>query len=369
MSRVPQHGATRGVVLSLGAAAAFGVLVPAAKISLAELTPLRAAALTYLAAAATCLAAMAVRRLAGGDVGTPPGFGRHLLRLAGIVLFGGIAGPWLFFEGLSRIAGHQAALLQNLEFVLTVTAAILLLGERPGRGGAAGLALVATGLALLLGARLSGATDGALVLNLTGVGLMVAACLSWAIDNTLARGVSDLDPLMVVLIKGSVAGFVLLFLSRGDPMPSGVPAWIEVCVAGSIGVGLSLILELLALRRIGAALNAGLFATGPAFGFLWSVILLGERPTGLGVTALALCGAGAVSLGFDRHRHAHAHQALVHSHRHRHDDSHHAHEHEPGFEPGIEHTHEHEHTVLEHSHPHVHDDHHRHRHRAGSTPR
>jgi drug/metabolite transporter (DMT)-like permease len=322
--------AAGGALLSLMAAAAFGVMTPAAKGSLSHLTPLRAAGLAYLAAAAACLAALAVRRLAGGS---SAGRGRRvrgkdLVRLGAMILAGGIAGPWLFFEGLQRLQAHQVAVLQNLEFALTVLAALLMLGERPGRAGAAGLAMVAAGLGAMAVSGNLAATPGRLPLDLAGAGLVAAACAAWAADNTLARGASDLDPLVVVLVKGAGAGLVLTGLSRSDPFPAGAGPWAAVLIAGGVGIGLSLVLELAALRRIGAALNAGLFATGPAFGFLLSMIFLAERPAVGGLLAVTLCAGGAVALAFDSHRHAHIH----------------------------------EHLPLPHSHPHVHDAHHRHRH-------
>jgi hypothetical protein len=103
--------------------------------------------------------------------------------------------------------------------------------------------------------------------------------MAWACDNTLARGASDLDPLLVVSIKGLGAGVVLSLTSAGDPWPLDARGWGLIVLAGGVGVGASLVLELLALRRIGAALNAGLFATGPAFGFVWSLSFLGEHST------------------------------------------------------------------------------------------
>src|SRR4029078_12194384 len=82
-----------------------------------------------------------------------------------------------------------------------------------------------------------------------------------------------------------------------------------------VGIGLSLVLELLALRRIGAALNAGLFATGPPVGFLWSLFFLGERSGAAAWGALGLCLVGAVAMALDRHAHAHVHPAVRPTHR------------------------------------------------------
>jgi drug/metabolite transporter (DMT)-like permease len=360
MTRI-DRGAIAGVLLSLGAAATFGVLTPAAKGALAHVDPVRGAALAYLAAGTVALATHLLRSAAAfGSLGRTPQ-GRDIPRLLGLTVFGGMVGPALYFAGVARIAAHRAAVVQHLEYVLTIVAAVLVLGERPGRKGFIGLALVGAGvLALSIVGERGG--FGGEPLSASGLALIVAACAAWAVDNTLARGASDLDPLVVVSIKGLGAGGVLALASAGSAWPSDGRAWALLLLSGGVGVGVSLLLELLALRKIGAATNAGLFATGPAFGFVWSVVFLGERSGAGEWGALALCAAGAVALAVDRHAHAHEHRALRHTHPHRHDDGHHDHAHDPGFDPTLEHVHEHLHQAVRHSHPHVHDEHHRHRH-------
>lgn len=351
--------ATSGVALSLAAAAAFGLFAPAAKDALAGIAPLRAAGLCYAAAGGVALVALLLRKLAGGRASGRPVHSRDGLRLAAITLLGGVAGPCLFFAGLGKVAAHQAAILQHLEFALTAAAAVLVLGEGPGPRGYAGLSLVGAGLLAF-----SLASGGDPISSSFGLGaiLIAGACLAWAADNLLARGASDLDPLLVVSIKGLGAGAVILLVTLEEPWPVSLRAWSSVLIAGGMGVGVSLVLELLALRRIGAALNAGLFATGPAFGFLWSVVWLGERPRPLDLPALALCAAGAAMLSVARHLHTHVHVEVRHTHRHDHLDGHHAHAHDEPVPPETSHTHEHVHEAMTHAHPHVHDDHHRHRH-------
>jgi drug/metabolite transporter (DMT)-like permease len=350
-----------GVALSLAAAGTFGVLAPAAKGALAHLSPMRAAGLAYLAAGLVALLGIAVRALAGGGrsgravkMGDAP-------RLAGMTVVGGVLGSLLFFAGVARVEAHQAAVVQHLEFVLTILAAMLLLGERVGGKGYRGLALIGGGLLLFSLTGIEAAGLGGSY-SWVGILLLVAACASWAVDNTLARGASELDPLVVVSIKGIGAGGVLLLATLGDGLALEPRAWLLVFLAGGVGVGVSLIFELLALRRIGATLNAGLFATGPAFGFVWSLLFLSERAEWVGWTALILCALGAISLSTDRHAHLHVHEPVRHSHPHGHVDGHHTHDHGPDFDPATVHEHEHEHGRMEHSHPHVHDEHHRHKH-------
>ncbi len=318
-----------GVLLSLAAAATFGVFAPAAKAALTQVRPLRAAGLAYLVAGIVALLALAVRTLL-----SVPSSGRVVQlrdapRLLGMTFIGGVLGPALFFSGIDLVSAHHAAIVQHLEFALTVLAAILVLGERPGRIGFVGLALIGAGL-LLFSTLEDPSAQPATTWSWAGLLLLSGACLAWAADNTFARGASELDPLAVVSIKGLGAGGLMILLTSGKAELPTPHTWAPLLLAGGVGIGLSLVLELLALRRIGAALNAGLFATGPAFGFAWSILFLGEKAGATSRVALALCGLGAVTLAVDRHEHRHVHE-----------------------EGG---------RRVEHSHPHVHDDRHRHRH-------
>ena len=313
-----------GVALSLAAAATFGVLAPASKGALAHVGPLRGAAMAYLAAGCVALVALAFGHVAGLRQRGRPASTGDTPRLVGMTVLGGVLGPAMFFAGVERLAAHHAAILQHLEFGLTGLAAVLVLGDRPASRGVAGLVLVGAGVLLMsmldLG-RASGAGS-----SWIGVLLLGGACMAWACDNTLARGASDLDPLLVVSVKGLGAGVVLSLTSAGDPWPLDARGWGLIVLAGGVGVGASLVLELIALRRIGAAVNAGLFATGPAFGFAWSLLFLGEHSTAAGWAALAVCVAGAVFLSIDRHEHAHVHHSIRHTHPHVHDE-HHRHRH------------------------------------------
>jgi ABC-type nickel/cobalt efflux system permease component RcnA len=119
------------------------------------------------------------------------------------------------------------------------------------------------------------------------------------------------------------------------------------------------VLAVHAMRLIGLAREAAVFATAPFIGALASVAVLGERfgLRELGATLLML--AGITLLLREEHAHLHAHESLEHDHRHVHDE-HHRHAHLPEDPAGEPHAHRHVHAALEHEHPHVPDLHHRH---------
>ena len=186
------------------------------------------------------------------------------------------------------------------------------------------------------------------------------ACLAWGIDNNLTRKLSSADPVVIALIKGVVAGAtnLLLALLIGARLPSvGVTG--AALVVGFLGVGVSLVLFVLALRDLGAARTGAYFSLAPFLGAAIAIILLNEPVTPQLVVAGVLMAFGLWLHLTERHGHEHQHEALEHEHRHVHDE-HHRHAHEGAVtEP---HSHWHRHEALRHRHGHYPDIHHRHEH-------
>ena len=165
------------------------------------------------------------------------------------------------------------------------------------------------------------------------------------------------------MIKGLVAGGVnvMLALSAGAPAAS-LDAIALGGLVGFLGIGVSLVLFMLALRHLGTARTGAYFSLAPFIGALLGIVLFKEA-----VTVQLATAAGLMMLGLwlhleERHEHEHAHEMLSHDHAHIHDD-HHDHIHEgPVTEP---HSHRHEHRPMRHKHIHYPDLHHRHEHSRG----
>jgi hypothetical protein len=128
----------------------------------------------------------------------------------------------------------------------------------------------------------------------------------WGIDNNLTRKLSSADPVLIAVTKGLVAGTVNVALAflRDAAFPS-----FEVsggaAVVGFLGVGVNLVLFVLALRHLGAARTGAYFSLAPFVGELDAIVLLHDP---LSV-------------------HEHEHDALEHEHSHTHDE-HHQHKHD-----------------------------------------
>ena len=175
----------------------------------------------------------------------------------------------------------------------------------------------------------------------------------------------------VVGLGAVFAQGLALALLLGYPFPA-LPVMLALLAIGALGYGISIWLDLLALRDLGAAREAVLFSTAPFVGALFSLVILREAFTPQLLVAAGLMAAGVLLLLLEQHSHWHRHDVLRHAHRHRHDplggDPHHEHRHQPEELEGVAadqpfwHAHEHCHGELEHAHPHVSDTHHRHRH-------
>lgn len=355
LRRVLGRPATLGAACGIGAAALFGLSAPFAKVLLPGSQPLVLAGLLYAGAAIVLsMARIARGRRSGAESRLRSS---DLSLLAGVTLTGGVLGPVLMLLGLQRVSGVAGSLLLNLEAPFTMIVAVLLFGEHlSARGMRAAVLIVGGGLALAWSA-------GGLSVDLVGSAALAAACLCWAIDNNLTQRLSLRDPVAIVQIKasGAALGNLLLAAALGEGHVPGATILVGALLLGAFSYGISILLDVYALRLVGAAREAAYFATAPFFGAIVAVPLLGERIGLQEAIAAALMALGVALLLRERHEHHHAHVPLVHEHVHTHDEHHqHAHDHQVG--PDEVHAHRHEHAPIEHSHPHVSDAHHRHPH-------
>jgi drug/metabolite transporter (DMT)-like permease len=340
-----------GAGLALLAAGLFGLSTPLAKVLLGSVDPWMLAALLYLGSGI----GIGAYRLARSASVEPPLTRRDWLWFSGAIAAGGVVGPVCLLLGLSLTPATTASLLLNMEGVATALMAWFLFHENFDRRIAIGMAAIVAGAMVL---SWQGELDAG---GIVGPLLIIAACGAWGLDNNLTRKVSLSDPAQITMWKGLIAGTVNLALAvvQGAPIPpSG--AIVAAGLVGLAGYGVSILLFVLALRRLGTARTGAYFSTAPFIGALVAVVGLGEAMT----VQLAAAG-GLMAIGVWLHlteSHAHFHEhGSAHSHSHRH-DLHHRHEHPPGIDPREPHTHWHSHAGLRHSHPHFPDAHHGHRH-------
>ena len=349
----------RGIGLALAAAVLFGASTPFAKLLLAAAAPQLLAGLLY-AGSGVGVGIVWLRRRRAAEVARETSLTRRDVPwLAGAIVFGGVLGPLLLMVGLTRTPASGASLLLNLEGVFTALLAWFVFRENFDRRIALGmLSIIAGGLALSWEGRLAWG-------GLSGPLAVTGACLCWAIDNNLTQKMSAGDPVQIAMLKGLAAGTVntaIAFL-LGASLPS-APRVVGALVLGFLSYGISLVLFVLALRRLGTARTSAYFSTAPFVGAVLSLAIFREHPTILLIVSAALMGLGLWLHFTERHEHEHRHDMKEHDHAHVHDE-HHRHSHAPSDPPVTDptpHIHWHRHEAILHSHPHYPDIHHRHAH-------
>ena len=344
-----------GQLLAILSAALFGVSPVFCKLLIGDMSPALLAGLLYLGSGIGLQLLLLVQRrnLMRELKRLSP---RHRLKLLGAVLSGGVIAPLCLTYGIKYGTASEVTLLLNLETVATTVIAWLIFKEHIGPRLWTGkvLILMAACIAVLK-------TEGGLAFSLSGL-LVVLACIFWGIDNNLTRDVEELSSTGLACLKGLGAGIFTIVLAL--LFSSGSAAGYQIggaLIIGALSYGLSLVLFVEALRKIGSARTTTFFAIGPFIGTLLSVAMLGERPPAAYWFAASLMLAGVLLLYREMHRHLHTHEVIAHSHKHVHDEHHrHVHEEsEPAEEP---HEHFHVHKPITHSHVHWPDIHHRHTH-------
>ena len=340
----------QGVTAALIAAAIFGATAPVAK-QLLEHSGI--AALSFLLYLGGFVALSVAARLRGpsSEAGLRRG---DVPALAAISLIGGIAGPLLLLVGLRRTSGIAGSLLLNLEAPLTLLLALALFGEHLSRR------MVLAAATVFVGAGFVTVDPGPSYATVAGATAIAGACVAWALDNNLTQRLALRDPVRLVQVKAGAAavGLGTISVATGSRFPTWSYAALAAAV-GAVGYGLSIVLDVRALRLIGAARESALFATAPLVEAVVAMPLLAERPTAGIVAASVLMGVGVAAFIRESHEHRHVHEPLDHEHFHEHDE-HHRHDH-PDAAPA-EHSHAHHHDPTAHAHPHASDAHHRHSH-------
>jgi drug/metabolite transporter (DMT)-like permease len=345
----------RGAVFGLSAAVLFGISPPFAKLLLPEAGPLLIAGLLYFGAG---LGLVTFGLFSGTQRYTTEARIRasDIWLLTGIILAGGILAPVCMLVGLQHLSGVLGSLLLNLEAPFTLLLAILVFGEHLGPREILGSALIFAGAGVLA------YEFGEMRIDWIGIIALVAACLLWAVDNNLSQRLSLRDPVAITRIKTLAAGVCVLALAltTGHTLPR-TSILLPALLLGMVSYGVSLVLDMQALRLLGAAREAGYFAIAPFIGAAVAVPVLGERWGSREFVAAGLMAIGLVVLLREHHSHGHAHQEIEHEHAHMHSD-HHDHAHDMEHVQIEPHAHPHRHLPLVHDHPHVSEAHHRHEH-------
>ena len=219
---MPLSSIRRGQLAGLTAALLFGCSAPLISTLTSSGSALSIAGLLYAGAA---LALLAVRLVKGRSKEEASLQRQDWPALTGLTLLGGLVG-WEHLGGRGLISAG-----------LTVAGALVL-----SQGS------------------LSGSTWW-------GACLIALATLAWAIDNNISQRLSLRDPIQIASLKAAGPSLPMLALALllGEPFP---PATVILALLGigALGYGISIWLDLLALRDLGAAREAVIFSPAPFVG-------------------------------------------------------------------------------------------------------
>ncbi|HET6555908.1 MAG TPA: DMT family transporter, partial [Prolixibacteraceae bacterium] len=178
----------------------FGIATPFSKLLLEGLNSFQLAGLLYLGAALATMPHL-FRKNSSLQLLFMPG---SRAKTAGIIFFGGFAGPLLLLAGLKTAYASSVSIWLNMELVATAVLGVLLFKDALDRNTWIGVALtILAGVVTSFGEGASGLTSALLV---TG------ACICWAIDNHLTALSDGALPQTVTFVKGLVAGSVNLLI-------------------------------------------------------------------------------------------------------------------------------------------------------------
>jgi len=343
-----------GPSMAVASAALFGVSSVLVKLTFGELHPVFLAALLYWGSSAGLLLFRFFKKT--GSLSELVGLSqRQKGMLLGSVISGGVLAPICLVYGIREATAFEASILLNLETVVTTLIAWFIFHENVG-------SRVWIGKAFLLFGGLLIAINPKLGLSFSPGGIyLIAASIFWAVDNNLTREVDTLSPSILGTFKSLTSATFMSILAWSIGGFQG--RWVsvgETLLIGSFSYGLSLVLFIESLRRLGASRTSTYFAINPFFGIIFALLFLGEHPGVISWISALVMLSGIILLYFEHHEHPHTHEPLAHRHHHIHDEHHqHAHDGTEGPEP---HEHFHIHEVITHNHAHSPDIHHRHGH-------
>ena len=259
-------------------AALWGETFIAGKI-LAQSLPLMTAAFGRFLVASILLVIVAVK-MEGGL----PRLNREQILLTAVL---GLTGIFLynicFFGALARVPAGRTSLFVSLTPIVTAILAGLIFSERLGARRWVGIVVALLGAIVVItrGDLIGGIADISQSLGL-GELMMLGAVLSWAIYTLISRNALETLSPVIATTYGTLWGFV--FLSIGavgefkdiDWMLLDWRVWTSVFYLGAFGTVLAFIWYYQGIQMVGPSRTAIFNNLVPAFGVLFSTVMLGE---------------------------------------------------------------------------------------------
>lgn len=278
-------------------AALWGGTFIAGKI-LVQSLPLMTAAFGRFFVASILLVIIAVKM-----EGKLPRLNREQILLTAVLGFTGIfLYNICFFGALEKVPAGRTSLFVSLTPVVTAILAGIIFSERLGIRRWIGIVVALLGAVVVItrGNLVEGVTDISQSLGL-GELMMLGAVFSWATYTLISRKVLQTLSPIVATTYGTLWGFI--FLSIGaigefkdiDWMLLDWRAWTSIFYLGALGTVLAFIWYYQGIKTVGPSRTAIFTNLVPAFGVLFSAVLIGE-PILISMIAGGVIAALGVSL-------------------------------------------------------------------------
>ena len=220
--------------------------------------------------------------------------GDEWLLLIGSIVVGMVTGDTLYLTAIREI-GLSRALALSSTYPLTTLLFEWLLLSRPASGGLAlGCCLVALGVVLLSGR--GKALESRPVRLKYGVVLSLAAAVLWGLSTvmlypaiahlTLVQANAVRMPLVALLV------YLLRLRSTAEFRRLDRRTLLVVAGSGLIGMGISSLMYLAAIKLIGATKAVTLTSVSPVFGMILGVVFLKEQVSLRMLLGIAACMGG-----------------------------------------------------------------------------
>jgi drug/metabolite transporter (DMT)-like permease len=220
-------------------------------------------------------------------------------------LIGIAAGDTCFFAALRLLPVHQLIVLMMLAPGITLSLAILFLGEMPSPIAWLGIAMVLSGVALTLGADLRHQRDARGAPTGLVLGLLSVLCMG--VSVIIAKiGLNAMPALQATFLRmaaGSV-GMLIVGTARSQlkgwlaPLRDGGLKWRFALAVAIVTFG-GFWLALFSVKQLEVSVANTLLATEPLFALPLSVFWLRERPVALAWSGAAVALPGALLLAFN----------------------------------------------------------------------
>ncbi len=185
-----------------------------------------------------------------------------------------------FYFGLRETSAVNSVILSNTDFIFTTILAMIIFSEAFRRRESFPLSLIVFG-AILIPVLLDLAANNFQMSQFVfGDFLVILAGLFYGIEMNLFRYVSDkVDAKRILQIISFVAGGVALLLAVLLQLPMNLRLidMPSILVTGVLGIGLSILFLVVAVKYIGAIRTMLIFTTQTLFGMLFAHFYLGEE--------------------------------------------------------------------------------------------